>query len=149
MAGRTPRAALDAFVGPLQRALSCVTHEILLFSGHQPGRLHSLTLSVDRAGLTTRNSPGTLLLSLDQQYRLVQAGGDLGPWKVRTEAYRYRIDDSARRELISWHWHPIGDSRHTRPHLHVSEGRLAGLHLPTGRVSIEGILRFLLVDLHD
>lgn len=148
LAGRTPQAALDAFVRPLQRALSCVTHGVLLHSGHQPDKVHSLTLSSDRAGLTTLDSPGTLFLSLAQQYRLVHAQGDLGPWKVRTEAYRYRVDDSARRELISWHWHPIGESRHTRPHLHVSEGRLAGLHLPTGRVSIEAVLRLLLTEFH-
>jgi hypothetical protein len=69
---------------------------------------------------------------------------------VSTTAYRYHLLDESGKELIGWHWHPEskGDSRlRGHPHLHVPAGPIdRRLHVPTGRVSIESVLR-LLVDL--
>jgi len=69
-----------------------------------------------------------------------------GPWKASTRGYRYRIEVHGR-ELVSWHWHPGARSREERPHLHVAAGPLAGLHLPTERVSVEGVFRLLLGEM--
>lgn len=74
-------------------------------------------------------------------------GRDWGaPWKVSTRAYRYRLDDASG-EVVSWHWHPLGRSAVREPHAHVAHGPLAGTHLPTRRVGLEAVLRFLLADL--
>lgn len=96
----------------------------------------------------TRVDGEPLQLSVQQQYQLIETDDpDRGPWKVSTRANRYRLNDQAGRELAGWHWHPRGRSREQYPHLHVFEGPLAGLHLPTGRVSLERVLRLLLAEL--
>lgn len=63
---------------------------------------------------------------------------------VTATAYRYRLDDEHGRELASWHLHPEGRSRETRPHLHLQHGPLARAHLPTGHVALAAVLRVLL-----
>jgi hypothetical protein len=72
-------------------------------------------------------------------------------WKCSTLAYSYSLAEDAQlaEECIAWHWHP-GTSG--EPHLHVRTehpalGRLARLHLPTGHVSFESVVRFLIDDL--
>lgn len=57
-------------------------------------------------------------------------------------------DEDLGDELVSWHWHP--NSRRD-PHLHVygqheASGPLGKLHLPTGRVSFEAVVRCLILD---
>ena len=83
---------------------------------------------------------------LAHQFRLVE---DKPPgWRVSTVAYDYRLNDDTGREILSWHWHPAPLKGVDYPHLHVAAappGRHA--HLPTGRVSVESVLRLLLTDL--
>ncbi len=66
MAGRTPREAVEAFLTPLQQALSCVTNEVLLVSGgYYPSTIpHALTISNSPARLG-RDWRYTLRLSED------------------------------------------------------------------------------------
>jgi hypothetical protein len=148
LAGSTPEEAQDAFIGPLQRALSCVCSAQLIVGWAQAGEVQALTVSDDPIALrTTGDRTNRLRLSIQQQYRLVEdPDPTLGPWKVSTRAYRYQVSDCDGKELLAWHWHP--SSREQRPHLHVSGGRFHGCHLPTSRVSIEGILRLLVAELH-
>jgi hypothetical protein len=88
--------------------------------------------------------PGGLQLRIRQQFQLVQEGRS--HWRVSTVAYVCRLDDDAGIESVAWHWHPR--SRVTHPHAHVAGLAMGGrAHLPTGRVSIESVLRFLLDDL--
>lgn len=75
------------------------------------------------------------------------------------------FDDVRRRELLVWHWQPGEDfDGPDRPHLHVSAKLMANtsphddtqineidldtLHLATGRVSIEAVVRTLIEDFH-
>jgi hypothetical protein len=82
------------------------------------------------------------------EYALVETDDpERGPWKVETRAYFYRLDDADEHEIVSWHWHPRGRSREQRPHLHVKHSQLTGVHVPTGRVSVESVLRMLLAEL--
>jgi hypothetical protein len=93
-----------------------------------------------------------LRLSLLHQYRLVEDEGERGPWKAQTAAYFYAIEDQAGNEVLAFHWHPhvVGT---TTPHLHVRSARhediprLGKAHIPTGRISVEQVLRLLLADL--
>jgi hypothetical protein len=152
MAGRTPAEAVNNFLAPLQRALACVTHEILSVGGgyhaspvDNPQQRHVLTLS---------NSPAVLgqdrrfALALIQHYRVVEGEGARGPWKVSTVAYYYTLRlASTSQEVLGYHWHPQGRSAVTYPHLHLHEGtgavkhNLLKAHLPTGRIAVEDILR--------
>jgi hypothetical protein len=148
LAGRTASEALTAFIEPLQRTLSCVTLATLLYRPAHPGHVQALAVSEEpiRLRLSTREAAPSLYV--EQQYDLVKAPGERGPWKVSTLAYRYRIDSAAGNELVLWHWHPKDregrPNRYPDPHLHAQVGELTGLHLPTDRVSLEAIVRLLL-----
>jgi hypothetical protein len=69
-------------------------------------------------------------------------------WKVKTEGYTYRLDDEDGRELLAYHWHPWTPP--TFPHLHLKRAttrpELQKAHIPTGRVSIEHVVRHLISD---
>jgi hypothetical protein len=73
-----------------------------------------------------------------------------GERKVVTAQYVYTVaeDPSLHAELFSWQWHPGAWSE---PHLHIGRhhpelGALSKLHVPTGRVAFEQVLRFLVTD---
>jgi hypothetical protein len=150
LAGRTPRAALAAFVDPLQQALSCVTRANLVYREPWPGQVQALGASEEPIRLATTSGGPAPWLYLEQQYELVEVPGERGPWKVTTRAYRYRIDSAAGDELVLWHWHPTDRQgrhhRQPRPHLHAQVGELRGRHLLTGRVGLESVIRVLLDD---
>ncbi len=143
--GRTPAQARHAFLEPLHRSLSCVTAARLLARTGRPGEVETLALSEDPLRLRSATA-GSLRFMLAHRFRLVE---DVpSAWHVSTLAYDYRLSDGDGRELISWHWHPAPLPGPEFPHLHVASGpggRHA--HIPTGRVSIESVLRFLLNDL--
>jgi hypothetical protein len=143
MSGRTPAQARERFLAPLRRCLSCITNaQIIVSAIGKPGEPEALTLSQDPVRVRTRHNI-VYQLRLRQQFHLVLEGRD---WRVTTDAYQYRLDDGTGLELASWHWHPSTGNPH--PHLHVTGAPAGGgTHLPTGRVSIESVLRLLLVDL--
>ena len=52
--------------------------------------------------------------------------------------------------LLAYHWHPVGVSPVTTPHLHLS-GAVAGVdltkaHLPTGHVTLQDVVRFVITE---
>lgn len=64
----------------------------------------------------------------------------------------YAILDNAGDEAFAYHWHPDGRSDVTAPHLHIGRAYCYGSaviesHFPTGRVSFQQVVRFLLDDL--
>ena len=72
-------------------------------------------------------------------------------WKVYTEGYAYTIseDPDLGHELLAWHWHP---TTRLDTHIHIGKshpthGDLAKYHVPSGRVSFEQVVRFLITDL--
>ena len=70
-----------------------------------------------------------------------------GEFKVFTDYYAYTASESPdlETELLAWHWHP---DAHPVTHLHVGgDARFAKMHIPTGRVLFEDVLRFLITDL--
>jgi hypothetical protein len=125
-----------------------VTRAVLVYRPPWPGHVQALGVTEEPIRLRcTAGSPAPLLY-VEQQYDLVEAPGEHGPWKVSTLAYRYRIDSAAGDELVLWHWHPKDRQgrphREPRPHLHAQVGELRGLHLLTGRVSLEAAVRVLI-----
>jgi hypothetical protein len=86
-----------------------------------------------------------LFLAASQDFTEVQDEERPGQWRVRTLRYSYalcRTPDLAE-EVVLWHWHPPIS---TEPHIHVG-GTLHKLHIPSGRVSFEAVLRFLIQDM--
>jgi hypothetical protein len=150
--GRTAREADDAFLAPLRRALSRLTNAQLFVSPEAPQR----ALLLYGSGLPSGDLPptssvidGGILLRLRQQFRSVEEA-DAAPgerWHVSTIAYDYRLSRARDgSELLSWHWHPRTGV--TFPHVHVAADDLSRkTHVPSGRVSMEAVLRMLLGEL--
>lgn len=152
MPGATPKEAVEEFLQPLRRVVSCITARVLNVRGgyHPSTKPHTVFvgdgLPVPLAG------PGLLKLRFAHHYRIIQAPDERGPWKVGTAAYFYSLDDASDQEVISYHWHPEGQSPIQFPHLHLGPGarcqrdEIAVAHCPTGRISIEEFLRFAIAD---
>ena len=153
MAGKTPPEAVRNFLEPLQHALSCVSQELLTVRGgyHPSGTPHALTLG---------NSPAILgrdrqfALKVIQHYRIIEHEGVRGPWKVRTVAYYYTVEEAGEsgREMFAYHWHPSERTAITFPHFHLYQGAgpmrddVRKAHFPTGRVSFEDVLRLVITQ---
>jgi hypothetical protein len=105
----------------------------LSFAEEQPVRLNGSRLNLD----------------LLHGFRIVEALGERGRFKVETIRYSYTLLDRSQRELIAYHHHPSGASWCTCPHLHV--GTATGdidnkAHLATGWVSLPTVIRMLIED---
>jgi len=94
-----------------------------------------------------------LVLTFEQGYEIVEADGERGPWKCSTTRYQYALDDREGKEVLAYHWHPIGASGITRPHAHLGAGAqidhsgLLKAHLPTNRIAFEDFLACAIRDL--
>jgi hypothetical protein len=71
-------------------------------------------------------------------------------WDAEISGWRYRIDRADGRELFAYHWHPVGRSHETRPHLHISgrtdPAELGDAHFPTGPITLADVVRLLIAD---
>lgn len=75
------------------------------------------------------------------------------PWAVRSLGYWYQVRRTGGPEVIAFHWHPRGQGGNIPfPHLHLGHaiGPVAigaKAHVPTGRVSLEAVVAFLIREL--
>jgi len=157
MPGRTPRAAVDAFLEPLRAASACITMSQWVCSpikGQPVGELHSVFLNkADPVSFKIPNSKISLEASI--KFTVVQQDQDIygqpvgshDRFKVSTRGYMYSVTSSDDEEQIAWHWHPDGASNVTFPHAHIGTAALNpdGLlkkkdHLRTGRMTFESVV---------
>lgn len=153
MPGRTPAAAVNDYLEPLSRAVSCVTNSVLdvrggYYQSHEP---HTMILA---GGESAKLPQSHLAISVLGLYELVRYAGSGGPWEARTVGYYYALENEAGQEIIAYHWHPgsaIG-SVPDYPHLHLGAGsrisfrELQQAHVPTGYVSLADFLRLVISD---
>jgi hypothetical protein len=141
--GRNPTAAREAFIAPLRRSLSCFTDVQMFVTGARTGEIEALTLSEDTVKLSS--GLGRIQLSIGHNFRVIE-DSEAG-YRVTTAGYIYSLLGDDDRELLGWHWHPT--ERTPRPHLHMqgAEPVTHKVHIPTGRVTIESVLRMLAEDL--
>ena len=153
MRGRTSAEAVNNYRQHVQGLVSCVTNSVVdVAGGYHPGpNPHSLLLNNGQpVGLGGSSKFG---LQLQQSYLIdpPMSRGDM--WAVRIIAYAYTLFDADQREVLNYHWHPIGNSRVATPHLHLEQGAMVGrpevrdAHLPTGPIAIGAFLRLLVQDL--
>jgi len=144
LAGKTPKQAVENFLAPIRRALSCITRSFVI-SGFDPNSSKPHVLTINNGDAVKLNSTPILYVTVQMQYRVVEAKGDRGPWKVTTAAYNYSIQDRLEKEIIAYYWHPTVKPFY--PHLHVCPATgvnlLRKIHLPTARISIEDVLQLL------
>ncbi len=141
MAGRTPRLAVNAFVDPIKEAVGCFASCKVSFDVDEPETEGVLTFN-EGGRVPFRRAAGSKRVGLEalMRYRIVEAAGSRGPWKVNTTAWVYDLyrDDQ---HLLSFHWHPISSSHYVLPHFHAKASRAYHrLHIPTGRVLFEDVL---------
>ena len=153
MRGRTSAEAVNSYVDATNRLVSCVTDSIVSVGGGYHPAASPLILALNNGLPVALGGVSRLALQLQQTYQFAEpaARGDL--WTVRVTGYAYAVLDSDQREVLTYHWHPRGNSPVVMPHLHLERGALVGrhevrdAHLPTGPISIGTFLRLLIEDL--
>ena len=151
--GRTPPQAVSNYQSAVQRVLSCITNAVAdVAGGYYPSPTpHRLDLN---NGLPVPlGGASRLMLRMRQNYLIVESGLAEEPWQVNVTGYNYDIYDHERREVLLYHWHPVGNSPVAAPHLHLKQGAQVGRaevrdsHLPTGLIPLGAFLRYLVRDL--
>lgn len=156
MPGKTPNEAFDAYAKPLKAVLGCITRETLL--------KRTVAKSEDENGFPlqefffvknpVRLRDSALTFNFSQYFRVVWKNT---AFKVKTESYTYEIEDeTSGHELFAFHWEPNApNSKILFPHMHIGfvlkdeKLRLDNkAHIPTGRVSVEDVVVFLISELH-
>ena len=92
-----------------------------------------------------------LSLLVRHGYVLRSASDTPGDWWLETTQYVYLVSEVGGPGYVAYHWHPLGRSSTTTPHLHVPTTigalDLADAHLPTGPVSLPAVLRLAITEL--
>ncbi|MGI8869949.1 MAG: hypothetical protein ACR2F6_14145 [Mycobacteriales bacterium] len=120
MPGQNPAEAVQRFLEPLKRAVSCLGPANLSVSQGGRGKLnatHAWTLN-DGAGMPLRGALGTFHAGMHYEIVLCDERHE-GKWRVTTHEYAYDLVDPGGRRMWSMHWHPTGMSDYTAPHLHL------------------------------
>jgi hypothetical protein len=161
---RVPKRAFDQFEHHIEGMVRAVLPmpSGVKFSLWSSGHKHKATLSFVigasslRTAVPLETKIGTLFLSIEQDLLAERSGRG---FRVRTERYGYRLaasDEGRAKSLIRWEYRrDIGRQRECRNHLHIAAAVPAGdgallvdkVHVPTGWVLIEDVLRFLIHDL--
>lgn len=127
-----------------------MTLDVLVSSGHRPHNgPYALTFGSGEA--VPLRGLHDLSLAFTHRYAVVRAEAERGPWKVTTRGYIYELLHAQGQRLIAYHWHPDTRKEITWPHLHLPGHTtpldLRKAHVPTGRVSVEAVLRFAIDEL--
>ena len=162
MAGRDPAEALRNFIAPLRQALHCITEAPLSVPdvrGHDAKIETEYTATLSAGKPITLHGEHRLQLRVGHVFRLVETNdAERGPVKASTVRYQYIIGTRDGQEIVAYQWTPAADPpQRTFPHMHIGSlvtresvflGKtFSNLHLPTGRVSLESVVRFLIEDL--
>ena len=144
--GASSGAALREFRQTLQRAFACVTDGVLI------SKTDGLTASINMKPRLRRS--GGQFVTFSVRHYIALTSDESRParerWVARTVNYFYSLDDAAGREIVAYHWHPVGRSHVDMPHLHIGAGagrlvpELTTAHLHTGAVAPTAILWLLI-----
>lgn len=159
----TPRQAVTRYLAPFRAALGCIQHGTLITTdARQPvsDQVYALIVN-DGEPLELRRNP-SIAFGGGQLFRIVRDDTIAdGPHRVHTVKYFYAFATDDGQEILNFQWTPEEGhlpGRKAFPHLHIGRGLLGGhagvfpdtfhkLHVPTGRVSFESIIRFAIEEL--
>lgn len=134
MAGDTPYEAVEAFVAPIQAAISCFVRGKVTADRAVPDQSGRMVLNRNQP--VRLPGPARLSVELGMTYQIVGIDDpDRGPWKVSTTGWIYHLTGPRGEALVQYHWHP--ETNVDFPHMHHGDG---GVHYPTGRVLVEDVL---------
>ena len=133
-------------------AVSCVSDAVVsVGGGYYPAETAHI-LEFNRGNPARIRGTSRLWLYFQQYYRIVRSDISSDLWTVLEEGYEYSIMDTDQREVLAYHWHPVGQSSFISQHIHIGHGatttreELNSAHLPTGYVSLADIIRLLIRD---
>jgi hypothetical protein len=151
LAASSAYEAVHALLDPLQQAISCVANAKLVASGYDLARERQ-ALALNRGLPVPLRGASRLSVKVIHHYRVVEIEPHRG-WHAHTTGYLYTFQEqSSEREIIAYHWHPW-PTLPAFPHLHLYAGAEVGYpylpksHLPTGRVTLQAVLRLALTEL--
>lgn len=149
MAGNSPAEAVENFIRPLRRVLGCLSPTVLVASHYAPTEFDAPRAVVVGGGSNAQiECRDDLCLEVAHFFRVVEAEGDVGPYRCRTLGYAYDFRRPDGPSVLSFHWHPA--SRVQGPHAHVHQYAqpvdLTKLHIPTGRTSLEAVVRLAIEE---
>jgi hypothetical protein len=161
LVGRTPREVFEEFRTKISELLNKTVTDA-------PLAITSLARDETRAQLVFRRNNIPIAAPLIEKGLFLYIGQELKveqqdkSWKLKTLQYRYRIqptDDLKDTQALRWEYvaREVRDNEYCRHHFQapiefeLREGMsplsLKDAHLPTGWVTIEEIIRFLIVEL--
>jgi hypothetical protein len=148
--GGTPYEAVEAFLEPIEQALSCLGRaKIVVSPGGRaaPNRDHVWMVNAGQ-GLRHEGDLDDHTFYASMHYRIVLADParhdtSKGKWRVTTAAYFYELRTPANDKLWAMHWHPAGRSPVAGPHLHLYQMSPDG-HLVTARQTFESAVQWCL-----
>ncbi len=164
MSGRTPAGALEAYLEPYKTSIGCLTepHFIVRLPRNSESETLSLRDSPKRLNRNVSVREGetsSLYFHMRQRIHIAEqttARVSLR-YQVVIDAWSYEIFDDEGQEILAFQW--SRDELPKPPHVHVGSALLRGsahplakgfskLHIPTARLSIEEVIRFLITDLN-
>src|ERR1700733_5403343 len=149
--------AIRSYLNELQMIVSCVADEVcyvypnntgrqaLAWSGTDPSDPHPLLLK--------RKNNSKLFIDISQEIQQPTARNN---YLVSTKSYLYSILDADKKNLIGFHYHPeLDEDPVMHPHIHVyadADKRFADFnlhkrHIPSGRVALEDVIEWLILEL--
>lgn len=157
----TPNRAFRDYLDPLEQALGCIASERLVAMSPRPrdvGPVYTIVLNNNEPVVLKGKSP--IRLSAGQLCRIIEyVGTGQVVYKVQLVGYWYILSSQEGREILTYHWTPEEDDALmiTTPHLHVGSVNISDtaplspktfnkLHVPTGVVSLQSVVRFLITE---
>lgn len=158
---RNRRDAKDRFLTFLSRTLSCLDERaqwttgpvLSKYGGYLPEDALTAFVATGPIELERRGAPAPLYFIPTLPFEIVKDDRvKRREFRVRTHGYIYVLaeDPTLERPMFEWHAHSYLGPPH--PHVHVNgildaTGEiLRGWHLPTQRVSLEAVVRFLIEE---
>lgn len=149
MPGRNAEEAFRAFVEPLESCLRCITLEHRLVVRRHDDDQFSVTLN---EGIPIGLTNGDVEFSFAFSMVVATVAMEDGQRRMSTRKYIYDVREGRPQRgnttLVQWHWHP-NNGRVAYPHAHLpfSAPYSAKLHVPTGRITFEDVVEFIIDEL--
>jgi hypothetical protein len=130
----SPEEATDQFIDRLRAVAACITNRPVLGTGFRSSNTpyYAGIAPLDEpVSVQTARGSRRVALHARIEYVVAAVGSSPAEYAVHTTSYVYRITDRDDREIIAWHWHPVGQSQIT-PRTCTSPARSNRSHLTEG-----------------
>ena len=155
MSRRFRRDALEAHRRNIQVAVACVTVGVVSYAQPEQSRFAEWRALALNNGRAVPLSGSPLMIRVSQEF-LVRREAASDP--IEVIGYNYTIEHPNDGELVSFQWHAGGKSPIDFPHVHIGpalsrrdsvvrHGEAHKIHVPTGEVSLAGVLRLAITEL--